>query len=167
MKSLYITSIEPYSGKTAACLALGTRFQQDGYKVGYLKPLSLQPWRIGEHVADEDTAFVKEVLGLSAEPWQLSPIVITPEYLRDCMDTIDCLPPDGNPDRLQQVKAAFDTASAGQDILLLEGGGSLREGYVVGLPTPLVAQTLNSQVLAIVKYSDEIRTLDDALTAQF
>jgi BioD-like phosphotransacetylase family protein len=30
-----------------------------------------------------------------------------------------------------------------------------------------VAHTLKSQALAIVKYSDEVRTLDDALTAQF
>jgi BioD-like phosphotransacetylase family protein len=37
MKSLYVTSVERYSGKTAACLALGTRFQANGYKVGYLK----------------------------------------------------------------------------------------------------------------------------------
>src|SRR5512145_1145042 len=167
MKSLYITSIEPYSGRTAVCLALGTHIQSDGYKVGYLKPLSLQPWNIEGHIADEDTAFVKEALGLSAEPWELSPVVITPEYLRDCMDTLDFLPPEGDPDRLQQVKAAFDAASAGQDILLLEGGGSLREGYVVGLPTPLVAQHLHSKALAIVKYSDHVRTLDDALTAQY
>ncbi|MFZ6031238.1 MAG: phosphotransacetylase family protein [Chloroflexota bacterium] len=167
MKPLYITSIEPYSGKTAACLALGMRFQADGYQVGYLKPLSLQPWRVGDHIADEDAAFVKEILGLAAESWELSPIVITPEYLRDCMDTFECLPPEGDPDRLQQVRAAFDAASAGQDVLLLEGGGSLREGYVVGLPTPLVAQHLNSKALAIVKYSDEVRTLDDALTAQY
>jgi BioD-like phosphotransacetylase family protein len=167
MKSLYVTSIEPFSGKTAVCLALGTRLQADGYQVGYLKPLSLQPWRIGDRVADEDAAFVKEALHLTAEPWELSPIVITPEYLRDCMDTLECLPPEGDPDRIEQVKMAFQAASAGQDVLLLEGGGSLREGYVVGLPTPKVAQTLGSQVLAIVKYSDEVRTLDDALTAQY
>jgi len=167
MKSLYITSIEPYSGKTAACLALGTRLQADGYKVSYLKPLSLQPWRVDDRVADEDAAFAKNVLDLSAEPWDLSPVVITPEFLRDCMDTLDCLPPDEHNERIELVIQAAAKASTGQDILLLEGGGSLREGYVVGLPTPMVARVLNSQVLAIVKYSDEIRTLDDALTAQY
>ena len=39
MKSLYVTSVERYSGKTATCLALGKRFQADGYRVGYVKPL--------------------------------------------------------------------------------------------------------------------------------
>ena len=31
MKALYITSIEPFSGKTAVCLALGRRFKREGY----------------------------------------------------------------------------------------------------------------------------------------
>ncbi len=82
MKSLYITGAERYSGKTATCLSLGIRMQLDGFHVGYLKPLSLQPWRIGNMIADEDAAFVKQILNLSAEPWELSPVVITPEFLR-------------------------------------------------------------------------------------
>ena len=71
-----------------------------------------------------------------------------------------------DPKLIEKVKAACNEAGKGQDILLLEGGGSLREGYVVGLPTPAVAAELSSSVLAIVKYRDEIRVLDDALTAQ-
>ncbi len=82
MKSLYITSVERYSGKTAVCLALGKRFQKDGYKVGYMKPLSLQPWRMAGRVADEDAAFVKDVLQLKADPADLSPVVVTDELLR-------------------------------------------------------------------------------------
>jgi BioD-like phosphotransacetylase family protein len=72
MKSLYIMSVERYSGKTAACLALGRRFQADGFHVGYLKPLSLQPWRVEGKMADEDAPFVKETLGLTACLWALS-----------------------------------------------------------------------------------------------
>ena len=49
----------------------------------------------------------------------------------------------------------------------MEGGGSLREGYVMGLPTPLVAAALGSQVLTVVQYRDEVRLMDDTLTAQF
>jgi BioD-like phosphotransacetylase family protein len=41
----------------------------------------------------------------------------------------------------------------------------LREGYVVGLPTPEVAKDFNSDALVIVKYRDEVRVLDDALAA--
>lgn len=159
MKSLYITSVERYSGKTAACLALGRHFQEKKLKVGYLKPLSLQPWRVGGKLADEDAAFVIEILKLEAKPWELSPIVVTPEILKTHLKS------GLQDDLMARIIAASKRAGEGQDILLLEGGGSLREGYVVGLPTISVALALNSNVLAIVKYRDDIRVVDDALTA--
>jgi BioD-like phosphotransacetylase family protein len=165
MKSLYVTSIERYSGKTAVCLALARRFRADGYTVGYFKPLSLQPWRVGNHLADEDAAFVKEVLNLEAEPWELSPVVVTPQNLREYLEKRNKAP------LMQVVQEAYAHLGAGHsgatewDLLLLEGGGSLREGYGVGLATPDVARTFGSIVLAIVKYRGEIRVLDDALTA--
>ena len=161
MKSLYVTSVERYSGKTAVCLALGKRFQEDGYKVGYLKPLSLQPWRMAGQIADEDAAFVKEILGLDADPVELSPVVVTQELLRVYLTGQDC------GDLMPKVKAASEKAGAGKDLLLLEGGGSLREGYVMGLPTPQVAESLGSEVLTIVKFRGEIRLMDDTLAAHF
>jgi uncharacterized protein len=165
MKSIYITSVERYSGKTAACLALGQRLQEDGYSIGYLKPLSVQPYRMEDeqgrvHIADEDAAFVREILNLPAAAWELSPVVVTPELLTEQLQA-------ETPVKLmERVCEAFEKTSAGVDVLLLEGGGSLREGYVVGLPTPEVARAFDSSVLAIVKYRDEVRLLDDALTAQ-
>lgn len=160
MKNIYVTSVDRFSGKTAVCLALGKRLQAANLKVGYLKPLSLQPWRVGQHWADEDAGFVKEVLGLEAQPWEMSPVVVTPEGLRRHLSTGQM------PDRMPQVLEACKKASQGMDVLILEGGGSLREGYTVGLATPAVAETLGSDVLAIVKYPDDVRLLDDVLTAQ-
>ena len=166
MKPLYVTSVERYSGKTATCLALGRRFQEDGYKVGYLKPLSLQPWRMVDpatsavHIADEDTAFVKEVLNLPEQPWELSPVVVTLDLL------LEQLRDPQAEDLMQSVNDAYQKVSRGMDVVLLEGGGSLREGYIVRLPTAEVARTLDSQVLAIIRYRDEVRLLDDVLTAR-
>jgi BioD-like phosphotransacetylase family protein len=51
-------------------------------------------------------------------------------------------------------------------VLILEGGGSLREGYVVGLPTVGVVKELGSQALVIAKYREEVRMLDDVLSTQ-
>lgn len=160
MKSLYITGAERFSGKTATCLALASRMQLDGYTIGYLKPLSLQPWRIGNRITDEDAAFVKQALNLSADPWELSPVVITPEFLREWLTN-------PNPeDLMSKVKLAFQVASQDKDILIIEGGGSLREGYVVGLPTVEVVKELGSLALVIAKYREEVRMLDDVLSTQ-
>jgi BioD-like phosphotransacetylase family protein len=164
MKHLYITSVERYSGKTATCLAIGKHLQADGYKVGYLKPLSLQPWRVAGEIADEDADFVKKNLGLTADVWELSPVVLTPSFLRVHLVSPRLHQVDG--ELMGKVVEAVEYLSEGKDVLILEGGGSLREGYLVGLPTPAVAAAIGGSVLAIVKYRDEVRVLDDALTAQ-
>ncbi len=161
MKSLYITSVEKYSGKTAVCLALGKLYQKKGMKVGYLKPFSLQPWRIEDKIADEDASFVIDVLGLDANPWDLSPVVVTPERLRAH------LMGKSEQNFMEKVKEAAEDAGKGKDLLLLEGGGSLREGYIMDLPTPGVAKELGSDILAIVRYYEDVSLLDDILTAQF
>ena len=161
MKSLYITSVERYSGKTATCLALGKRLQSDGYKVGYLKPFSLQPWRVSGRVADEDAAFVIEALGLRAKPWELSPVVVTSDALRQRL-----VQPEPE-DLLERVQAAAQSIGADVDMLLIEGGASLREGYIFDLSTPRVAEALGSPVLVLIKYQDPVRLMDDALTATF
>ena len=84
MKSLYITSVEPYSGKTAVCLSIGRYLQGRGLKVGYLKPVSTQPWRTPEGVlADEDAVFVHSALGLEGDAAQSSPIIVTSSALRE------------------------------------------------------------------------------------
>jgi BioD-like phosphotransacetylase family protein len=160
VKSIYITSLERYSGKTAICLALGKRLMADGFKVGYLKPLSLQPWRVSGEVADEDATFVKEILRLDEAPWELSPVVVTPEFL------IKHISDGENSKLMDKVKNAVQLKGQGKDLLLLEGGASLREGYAVGLPTPEVARGLSSHVLVTVKYRSDIRVLDDTLSAR-
>jgi uncharacterized protein len=160
MKSVYVTSIERFSGKTAVCLGLGKHFQDAGRKVGYIKPVSVQPWMFEGRIVDEDAAFVKETLQLQAAPWELSPVVITPDFLRDRLRR------DEEIDLMDRVRSAVEQAGAGQDLLLLEGGATLREGYIVGLPTPQVAQALSSSVLVVIKFSDEAHLLDDALSAQ-
>jgi BioD-like phosphotransacetylase family protein len=161
MKSLYITSVEKYSGKTALCLALGKIYQERGLNIGYLKPFSLHPWRIGDKIADEDAAFVIDILGMNAKPWEMAPVVVTSEMLRDYLTSkkpVDFMP---------QVLEAAKFLEEKKDLLLLEGGGSLREGYVMNLPTPEVAKELGSAIIVVVKYTDDVCLLDDVLAAKF
>ncbi len=160
MKSIYITSVERYSGKTAVCLSLGKQFQKDGKKVGYCKPLSIQPWRMEGKIADEDAAFVIDALGLDADPSDLSPVVVTDELLTNILEG------KLEGDLIDRIQDACKCAGKNQDIILLEGGGSLREGYIIGLPTPRVAQLLGSYVLVVVKYRGKLRLMDDILTAR-
>jgi len=162
MKALYITSVEPYSGKTAVCLALGRQMQSKGYKVGYLKPVSTQPWRTPQgKLADEDAVFVHSILGLDGDPTKASPVIVTPSALRELLKGLS------GDDLMQKIQQAAEAAGKGKDILLLEGGASLREGYAMGLSNLRVAEILGAPALVIVRYRSEMRLVDDALTAQF
>ncbi len=161
MKSLYITSVEKYSGKTALCLALGKLYQEQGLKVGYLKPFSLRPWRIGDKIADEDAGFVIDILGINAKPWELAPVVVTTEMLRDYLTSKDQV------DYMPLVLEAAEKLEQRKDLLLLEGGGSLREGYLMNLPTPEVAKQLGCAIIVVVKYCEDACLLDDVLAAKF
>ena len=160
MKSIYITSVDSFSGKTAMSLALGRILKEKGKNIGYMKPLSFQPWRIGDKLTDEDAAFVRDILSLDTQPWDLSPIVVNAEYLSEALQS---------PDQTAMLKTILDKAdevSKDKDVMIFEGGGSLREGYVFGLPAELVADNLNSKVLALIRYKDRRHLLDDVLAAK-
>jgi len=159
MKALYVTSLHTFSGKTALCLGLGRRFQADDYKVGYLKPLSTQPWQVGGRVSDEDADFVRRALGLSEGAYELVGAVLTQELL------MQKLTGEAPPDLLAQVKSTFERISEDKDIMLLEGGASLREGFSIGLGTPVVAEEFDAPALAVTPFCDRMSVLDDCLVA--
>jgi len=62
MTTLYFTSIEAFSGKTALCVGIGKRLLRDGFSVGYMKPISTTARRVEGKVVDEDAEFIKELL---------------------------------------------------------------------------------------------------------
>lgn len=159
MKVVYVTSLHAFSGKTALCLGLARRFQAEGRRVGYFKPLSIQPYSAGARLVDEDAEFVRRVLDLKDDVRDLVGVTITPGTLAQMLT-------DGGPsDTLQRVKERFKQLSADKEIMLVEGGASLREGYCVGLGTPVVAQALEANVIAIAPFRNRLSILDDCLVA--
>lgn len=162
MKSLYITSVEPFSGKTALVLAAGNAARHAGHSVAYMKPLSTQPYRTADGtLVDEDADFVHSVLELDIPASELSPVIVTDSSLRERLGG------EMEADLLERVSDRAAELGKGRDLLLIEGGGSLREGYAMGLSNPRVAQSLGAPVLVVVKYRGEMALVDDALTARF
>jgi BioD-like phosphotransacetylase family protein len=161
MKSLFVTSVEPYIGKTAVCVALGRRLQADGYQVGYLKPVSMQPWRTPDgRLTDEDAAFICEALGLGGDCTSLTPVIVTPALLRQRLrgEAVEDLTP--------RIREAAQRAGAGRDVLLLEGGASLRQGYAVGLSNVRLAEVLGAPVMVLARYHSETQLVDDLLASR-
>jgi BioD-like phosphotransacetylase family protein len=161
MKTLYIPSLQSFSGKTAVCLALGRRLQQDGYRVGYFKPLSTQMWEpIPGQTPDEDADFVRRTLGLEEPTEALIGVRLTPSLLRDTL--CGCL----GRDLMAEVRAAYERVAAGRDVVLVEGGASLREGVGIGLGPAEVADALGAAVLPVIPFYNEMNLVDDCAVAQ-
>ncbi len=160
MKALYITSIERFSGKTAVCLALGRRLKRKGYNVGYFKPLSTQPWEpTPGRALDEDADFVRRKLELKESPQDLVGVVLTPKLAQEMR--CGC----AERDLMAEVKAAYERIVPGKDVILLEGGASLREGISLGLGPTMVTDALDTPALVIVRYRDRVSQGDDCVAA--
>jgi len=139
MITLYIGSSETYSGKTLTSIVLGTRWQREGKRVGYMKPLGLLPVTAGDGVTDEDAQFVAQQLGLSTASADLCPIVITRETCH--MDWAEAA---------QKVQKAFEATSAGVDVMIVSGTGAVgSRGSMLGLSGVRVAEMLEAKVLLI------------------
>jgi len=68
MATLYITSTETFSGKSALCVGLAKRLQRDGYGIGYMKPVSTGV-RLAAGLVDEDASFFKQIPWKTWSPW--------------------------------------------------------------------------------------------------
>jgi BioD-like phosphotransacetylase family protein len=160
MTTLYVTSTETFAGKSAVCIGLGQRFMHDGFIVGYMKPLSTTARHVCEKVVDEDAEFARRMFNL-AEPGELlAPVTLTPQIV----ETI--LAGEETTDLVAKLKDAYAEVSRNKDVMILEGGASLREGYLVNLPTPNVSKLLNAPELVVVKYANNLQLVDDILTAK-
>lgn len=157
MATLYITSAETFSGKSALCIGLGARFRDDGLKTGYMKPVNVD-CKLYEGVAfDEDVNFAKQVFEMAEPTDLLSPVALTPAKLEQQLRGPEF-------DYKPRLMEAFAKVSAGRDVMILEGGRSLREGYVADLPPKRVAELLKARVLLVLRH-DESLMVDRALTA--
>jgi BioD-like phosphotransacetylase family protein len=158
MANLYVTSAETFSGKSALCIGLGMRFAADGLKVGYIKPVNVTGGGGNGRVVDEDVLFARQVLDLPEAVDVIGPVSLSQTKLQQQLNGPEV-------DYEPKLRQALAIMSAGRDVVVLEGGRSLREGYVAGLPPRHVVEMAHARVLLVLRY-DEALMVDRALTAQ-
>src|SRR3990172_10774877 len=86
---LYIVSTETFSGKSALCVGLGKRFQGDGFKIGYQKPISVVTKMVDKKLVDEDTIFMKNLFLLEEAHEVLSPVLLALPQITRVLDGED------------------------------------------------------------------------------
>ncbi|MDA8161871.1 MAG: phosphotransacetylase family protein [Desulfobacteraceae bacterium] len=158
-KSIYVTSTQNFSGKSAVCVELIRHFRSHGLKTGYMKPLSTSPAILDGKITDEDAVFVKATFDLADPVETMAPAILNSGIIENILK--------GAAQRLaKDVKSAFSTIANGKDMVVLEGGASLREGWFVDLAPPQTGPMLGAKALVVVPFEKELQVLDDIITAK-
>lgn len=158
MRALYVTSTGIFSGKTALCVGLGKHMQRDGFKVGYMKPVSTTARRAEGRVVDEDALLMVEVLELDESPAVISPVTLVPHQVARILSGED------KTDYVARLAENFAKASQGKQVMILEGGASVTEGSLVGLSATRASRQLKAPTLVVAKYESDL-VVDQVLGA--
>jgi BioD-like phosphotransacetylase family protein len=97
---------------------------------------------------DEDVIFAKQMFEMP-EPGVAVARALTPAKLEQQLRGPET-------DYRARLEDYFARVAAGRDVMVLEGGRSMREGYVAGLPPLTVVELLDARVLMVVKYDDTL-----------
>jgi BioD-like phosphotransacetylase family protein len=159
MACLYVSSSESFSGKSALCIGLGKRFLRDGLRIGYMKPVNTQAQCRSGVPYDADVEFAKRTFGLPEPEDVLSPVAITPQQYDAILKGTDTT------DFTTRLLAASNQLRQSRDVIILEGGYDLREGYMVNLRGQDVAALLKAQAVCIARYEEHM-VADQVLAAQ-
>ena len=157
MVSVFIGSTEEYSGKTLICLGLGKKLREDGFEVGYFKPIGRLPTTVGGVTVDADAVFMTRMLDLEEPLEEISPVLLTQDVLARAYS--------GDASGLRErILKAYSRLSEGRDVMIIGGTGSLADGAVIGMPGPVLAEDLDAQVLLVDGCRKEM-FVDDLLMA--
>ncbi|MFH0847766.1 MAG: phosphotransacetylase family protein [Chloroflexota bacterium] len=156
MINLYIVSLEPNSGKTALCLALGLHYKNKGVRVKYMKPVGTLSLARGEMVS-WDSLFIKEKLGLEEPVEALNAVSLSP-------DSYEAMLAKPKGFWVDKVLTAHKKLDSGDGLMLLEGGRNLTQGYGLGLSASQIAPLLDAKVLLVAGYQPDL-AFDEILEA--
>ncbi|NQE05763.1 ATP-dependent dethiobiotin synthetase BioD [ANME-1 cluster archaeon GoMg1] len=158
MKSLLVSSIEKYSGKSAVITALGLILREKGFKVGYFKPFGVGTTRISNELVDEDAYNTASVLNTGDNMEDVCPVKLDRPYV-EFVCSVD-------PVALKKrVMDSYKRISEGKDVVLVEGAVEYKVGRALGLSDLDVSSALDLKSLMVVKYTSDF-VLDGILAAR-
>jgi BioD-like phosphotransacetylase family protein len=166
MKSLYIASTSSHSGKSLVSLALGLRMKSDGLKVGYIKPIGVLPTTVDGIPTDEDAFFIAQALAKASASEEsdipvdlLCPVLMDPQLGKATLGSAE-------ESLKEKILSAFSKISAGKDMVIVGGVGSLSAGSLLDLSGPKLADLMNAKMLLVIKYESDYDVEDLILFSQ-
>lgn len=139
-------------GKTLLIYGLLKRLSNEGFKVGYFKPLGKPKEKISStKYLDTDARLIREALGLPEPPERINPIVVSRNIL-DMKGSVEVLK--------KAIIDNFNSICEGKDVVLIEGYHLPEAMSSIGLATPEIARILNAKPVLLVTARGE-ETIDE------
>lgn len=148
MIPIFIASSKGHSGKTFLALGLGMKLIEQGYKVGYIKPIGRMPVKKGREVFDADALFMKEAFSLPDAPGVISPFVVGFETQNLLFEG-----------KIKDVKKRILDAVGAQkdkDFVLIGGAGDLFEGAAFEIDAPRLIKDLQARAVLVESWSGDV-----------
>ena len=148
MNTLYVGSTGGFTGKTLVSMGLGYKFQKDGFRVGYMKPVGILPVKVNSTLTDNDAWRIYRALNLKDPLEEICPVVLTQElmvksYLKDVKGLMN------------RIETSFELLSKDKDIMIVGGYGSIYTGSFLDLQGIKIIKRLDAKVVVVVKYEGE------------
>lgn len=147
MIPIFVASNSGYSGRTFLSLGLAMKLIEQGYKVGYLKPIGNTPVKKGKDVYDADALFIKEALRLEEAPEVISPFVRTYESQTLLFEG-------GISDVRKAILDAFRSLQ-NRDFVIIGGASNLFEGSLLGINALSLLDEMKAYLLLIEPWRGE------------
>jgi len=139
---IYITSTGRDVGKTSISLGLAKSLLNEGYRVGYMKPIAQRCIEVDGKKVAEDVLLMKEFFELEGSLTDMSPFIvaegITNKYIKG-----DIKSPKN------KILRAYRRIEKDSDVVIIEGSGHAGVGSVFDLSNADVAKLLDAQVLIV------------------
>ena len=154
MKSIFINSVGVKSGKSLLAWALGLIFEKEGLKVGYFKPVGVQPEVVDGVLTDHDAHLMKNVLKLKDPYHQICPVVLN-------HDTVFAIFRRKVGSVLKEIEDSYRKLSIDKDIVIIKGGNSFFDGSIVGANGVTLTKALNTKVLLVDRFISDVTFVDN------
>ncbi len=152
MPDLLIVSNES-CGKTALCAAIGKKLISKGKKLGYINPVRISD--NGNLAKSMDAAFLKEILELQQSSESILPIVYSTKELWNQLSV--------EPENyVNNIKKNYSDIAKGKDIIFIEGPGGLSKDNIATLACYKIAESFDTKVVILLKYSTNLSPEDIA-----
>jgi len=148
MVTLYVNSFERHTGKDLITIGLLSRLMQDGFRVGFFKPLGHLPFLDQETITDKGAWLIHQLFRLEDPIDIICPVVITQDLIRqNYQDDVAGL--EG------KIMEAYREVSKKKDIVIVSCDNNFSEGSSFGLSGSYLIDILEAQALFVETYEGD------------